>query len=133
MVLVACVFLVAPQPAPAPASTPQSPAPLSCAEWQGENNSAYVDFVKNTEAPQWTYADYAPRFQAEFFNATQWASLFKASGARYIVPTSKHHEGFTMWPSATSFNWNAMDVGPHRDLIGELGAAVKAAGMTFGV
>lgn len=86
-----------------------------------------------TEAPQWTYADYAPRFQAEFFDPAQWAALFKASGARYVVPTSKHHEGFTNWPSASSFNWNSVDVGPHRDLIGELGAAVKAAGLTFGI
>lgn len=101
--------------------------------WEGEKDPAYVDFVAQTEAPQWTYADYAPRFQAEFWNATQWAELFAASGARYVVPTSKHHEGFTNWPSATSFQWNSVDVGPHRDLIGELGAAVKAAGLTFGV
>ncbi len=102
-------------------------------EWQGSKDPAYSAFVAATEAPQWTYADYAPRFQAEFFNASQWASLFKASGARYIVPTSKHHEGFTNWPSATSFNWNSVDVGPHRDLIGELATAVKAAGLTFGI
>ncbi len=101
--------------------------------WKGLNDSSYVDFVKATEAPQWTYADYAPRFQAEFFDAAQWAALFKASGARYVVPTAKHHEGFTNWPSATSFNWNSVDVGPHRDLIGELSAAVKAENLTFGV
>lgn len=33
--------------------------------------------------------------------------------------TSKHHEGYTLWPSKTAFSWNAMDVGPHRDLVGE--------------
>lgn len=50
-----------------------------------------------------------------------------ASGAlyRYVVFTAKHHEGFTNWPSSTSFNWNSMDVGPHRDLVGDLVAAVK--------
>ena len=37
---------------------------------------------------------------------------------RYIVLTSKHVEGFTNWPSKVSFNWNAMDVGPKRDLVG---------------
>ena len=101
--------------------------------WKAANDSSYADFVAATEAPQWTYADYAPRFQAELFVPTQWAALFKASGARYVVPTSKHHEGFANWPSADAFNWNSVDVGPHRDLIGELGAAVKAAGLTFGV
>lgn len=37
---------------------------------------------------------------------------------RYIVLTSKHHEGFTNWPSSVSFNWNSMEVGPKRDLVG---------------
>ena len=38
---------------------------------------------------------------------------------RYVVLTSKHHEGFTNWPSKVSFNWNSMDVGPKRDLVGK--------------
>ena len=38
---------------------------------------------------------------------------------RYIVFTSKHHEGFTNWPSKYSFNWNAMSVGPNKDLVGK--------------
>lgn len=37
---------------------------------------------------------------------------------RYIVFTSKHHEGFCNWPSKASFNWNSMDVGPKRDIVG---------------
>jgi len=37
---------------------------------------------------------------------------------RYVVLTSKHCEGFTNWPSSVSWNWNAMDVGPKRDLVG---------------
>jgi len=43
------------------------------------------------------------------------AELFKNSGAKYIVLTSKHHEGFALWPSPQSWNWNAMDEGPLRD------------------
>ncbi|CAG2177506.1 unnamed protein product, partial [Oppiella nova] len=67
--------------------------------------------------PGFTYADFASQFTAEWYDPDKWAEIFKASGAKYIVLTSKHHEGYTMWPSTTSFNWNAMDVGPKRDLL----------------
>jgi alpha-L-fucosidase len=53
---------------------------------------------------------FADMFHAELFNATQWLEIIKASGAQYVVPTSKHHEGFCLWPTDTSWNWNAYDV-----------------------
>jgi alpha-L-fucosidase len=61
-----------------------------------------------------------------------WAQIFKKSGAKYVVLTSKHHEGYTLWPSAQSWNWNSMDVGPHRDLCGDLSQAVKKQGLHMG-
>ena len=64
----------------------------------------------------------------EFFNATQWVELFLKAGAKYSVLTSKHHEGYTLWPSKRSFSWNSMDVGPKRDIVGEFAHAVKATG-----
>ena len=67
-----------------------------------------------------TYADFAKDFTADFFNASLMADIVHASGARYFVITSKHHEGFTMWPSKTSFNWNSVDVGPKLDILGLL-------------
>jgi alpha-L-fucosidase len=78
----------------------------------------YVDFMTKNYPPGFTYADFAPKFTAEFYEPDKWAEIFKASGAKYVVLTSKHHEGFTLWPSKVSFNWNAMDVGPKRDLLG---------------
>ena len=71
-------------------------------------------------------------FKAELFNSTAWADLFRRAGARYTIPTSKHHEGFAMWPSAQSWNWNAVDIGPHRDLLGEIMSATRAAGLHAG-
>jgi len=41
------------------------------------------------------------------------------------VLTTKHHEGFTNWESPVSWNWNSLDTGPHRDLVGELGEALR--------
>jgi alpha-L-fucosidase len=78
------------------------------------------------------YQDFAPMFKAEHFDPAQWAELFKKAGARYVVLTSKHHEGFTLWPSPQSWNWNSMDIGPHRDICGDLSSAVKDAGLHMG-
>lgn len=84
--------------------------------------------------PGFTYQDFARDFTAEHFDASYWANLFAKSGAKYVVLTSKHHEGYTMWPSKYSFSWNAQDVGPHRDLLGELAEAIRSeTHMHFGV
>ncbi|KAJ0062895.1 hypothetical protein NL108_008201, partial [Boleophthalmus pectinirostris] len=87
---------------------------------------AYVDFMKKNYPPDFTYQDFAPLFTAEFFDANEWTDIFSASGAKYIVLTTKHHEGFTLWGSKNSWNWNAVDVGPKRDLVDELSTAVRA-------
>lgn len=78
------------------------------------------------------YQDFARDFKAENFVPGDWADILAASGAKYVVLTSKHHEGFTLWPSAQSWNWNSLDVGPHKDLAGELSKAVKAKGLHMG-
>ena len=51
--------------------------------------------------------------------------LFFFPTFRYVVLTSKHLEGFTNWPSKASWNWNAVDTGPHRDLVGDLASAIR--------
>ncbi len=84
--------------------------------------------------PNFSYADFAHRFRAEFFEPDRWAQLFSAAGARYVVLTTKHHEGFCNWHSPTSWQWNSVDVGPRRDLVGDLAKAVrKQPNLRFGV
>lgn len=90
-------------------------------------------YMASTYSVDFRYQDFAPMFKAEFFNPNEWASLFKESGAKYVVLTSKHHEGYTLWGSKHSWNWNSEDVGPHRDLVGEVAAAVREKGLKFGV
>mgnify|MGYP005848324097 CR=1 FL=1 len=110
------------------------------AEWywnklQNKNsavNSHFRRFHDKTYGSDFRYQGFAPMFKAELFDPDQWAELFRMSGARYVVLTSKHHEGFTLWPSAQSWNWNSVDIGPHRDLCGELTTAVKAKGLHMG-
>jgi alpha-L-fucosidase len=78
------------------------------------------------------YKDFIPLFKAEKFDPDQWATLFRKAGARYVVPTAEHHDGFAMYDSALT-KWDAADMGPKRDLIGDLAKAVRKQGMKFGV
>nr|CAD7396349.1 unnamed protein product [Timema poppensis] len=99
-----------------------------------ENVSKYVEFMDKNYPPGYTYQNFARDFTAEFYNPDDWAELFQSSGAKYVVLTSKHHEGYTLWPSAVSFSWNSMDVGPHRDLLGELASSIRSkTDLKFGV
>lgn len=78
------------------------------------------------------YKDFIPMFRAENFDAKAWAELFKKAGARYVIPTAEHHDGFAMYDSELT-EWNAMKMGPRRDIIGELSVAVRNEGLKFGV
>jgi alpha-L-fucosidase len=78
------------------------------------------------------YKDFIPLFKAEKFDATEWAALFKEAGAKYIVPVAEHHDGFAMYDSAHN-PWNAVKMGPKKDIIALLKAAVEKEGLVFGL
>ena len=78
------------------------------------------------------YRSLAKYFKAELFDAKFWAQTFKSSGAKYVVLTSKHHDGYTLWPSKYSENWNAVAVGPGFDILKNLSHAVKSEGLKMG-
>jgi alpha-L-fucosidase len=96
-------------------------------------DSLRANFQKEVYGEDFTYRDYAPLFKAELFDATEWADLFKRSGARYIVLVSKHHDGYCMWPSKYAPHWNTVQVGPKKDIVGELTDAVRGAGLKMGL
>ena len=77
------------------------------------------------------YDEFIPQFKAENYEPESWAKLFKKAGARYVVLTAKHGEEFAMWPSKYTPR-NAMDMGPHRDLAGDLNKAVRAEDLKMG-
>ncbi len=78
------------------------------------------------------YKDFIPMFKAEQFDAEQWAALFEASGARYVIPVAEHHDGFAMYDSELN-EWNAVKMGPKRDILGELKGAIEKHQLTFGL
>ncbi len=73
------------------------------------------------------YDDFIPRFRAERFDPDAWVRLFAEAGARYFVLTAKHHDGFSLWCSATTQR-DACAMGPRRDLVGDLVAAARRHG-----
>jgi alpha-L-fucosidase len=81
---------------------------------------------------QFGYKDFIPLFKAERFDANQWAELFAIAGARFVVPVAEHHDGFAMYETALN-RWNAANMGPKRDIIGELAQATRRHGMVFGL
>ena len=79
------------------------------------------------------YDDFLNMWQAERWDPADWAKLFRAAGADYVIPVTKHHDGVTLWDAPGSGDRNTVARGPRRDLIRPLADAVRAEGMRFGV
>jgi alpha-L-fucosidase len=77
------------------------------------------------------YDEFIPMFKAENYDPASWAALFEQAGARYVVLTAKHGDEFALWPSKYTGR-NAMDMGPHRDLAGDLTREVRSVGLKMG-
>jgi alpha-L-fucosidase len=77
------------------------------------------------------YKDFIPMFTADKFNPDEWADLFKQSGAKYVVPVAEHHDGFQMYRSDFS-RWNVFEMGPKRDVLGELEEACNKRDIVTG-
>lgn len=106
------------------------------AEWYGNT-------VRITGSPTWryhqetfgtgtSYEDLADLWQADSFDAEDFVDSLVDAGAQYIIPTSKHHEGFCLWDTDTT-GFNSVARGPRRDLITELHDATRRAGARFGL
>jgi alpha-L-fucosidase len=124
-------------------SVPSWGAPKDYAEWYWNRmadkkpNNPWWQFHQANYGKDFDYSQFAPMFRAELFNPDQWADIFARSGAKYIVPTSKHHEGFCIWPNEHANKvwnrpWNSVVTGPKRDLLGDLGEAVRKRGLKYG-
>ena len=96
------------------------------------NGSPTMKYHFEKYGKQFEYYKFAELWKAEKWDPSGWAELFKKAGARYVIPTTKHHEGFCLWPSKYT-DFHVVNTGPDRDLIGDLSKAVREKEMKFGV
>src|SRR5947207_1591499 len=133
-----------------PAYAPVIPGKLAYAEWywHAMTNGRYDPKANDLEKGTWAfhqklygtdfvYQNFASQFKAELFDPDHWADVLAGSGAKYVVLTSKHHEGFALWPSKEASAtwgrpWNAVEIGPKRDVLGDLSDAVRRKGLRMG-
>jgi len=96
-------------------------------------NSTYLHHKEKWgDQKNFGYKDFIPMFKGENFDATEWLRIFKDAGAKYVIPVAEHHDGFAMYDSKHT-RWNSVDMGPKRDVVGELFAAGRKEGMKMGV
>jgi len=95
-----------------------------------EHYYAYLEERYGEKPPEFGYKDIIPEFKAEQWDPDAWADLFEEVGAKYVVMTAEHHDGWANWDSDLT-PWNAVDMGPKRDLVGDLGRALRERGIKY--
>src|SRR6516162_8514763 len=113
------------------------------AEWYWNSlnkgpSSSTRKFHDRVFGPDFPYFDFAPMFKCELYDPDHWADVFQRSGAKYVALTSKHHEGFTLWKNEDANRtwgrpWNAVDIGPKRDIALDLMEAGRRRGLHMGI
>ncbi|TNJ46055.1 alpha-L-fucosidase [Tamlana fucoidanivorans] len=104
--------------------------PRKMYSYEKEKYQKVKDYHRKTYGPikDFGYKDFIPLFKCENFDAEEWAELYKKAGAKFAGPVAEHHDGFSMWGSKVN-RWNAVDMGPKRDIAGELVKAIRKRDM----
>ena len=97
-----------------------------------DTSSPVYEHHKETygDTTEFEYHEFLPDFTAENWDPHRWAKLFKEAGARYVVLTAEHHDGFPLWDCQYT-TYDAVNRGPERNLVGELANAVRKQQMKF--
>jgi alpha-L-fucosidase len=90
-----------------------------------------IGWSRGAETPIAVYDNLYKQFNPTNFNADEWVGIAKAAGMKYIVLTTKHHDGFCLWDTKLT-DYNIMHTPFHRDVVKELAAACKKQGIEFG-
>ena len=110
--------------------------PENSNEWYSRNMyiegmPAYEHHIKTYgRQKDFGYKDFIPMFTGEGFDPSAWIRLFKEAGAKYVLPVAEHHDGFQMYRSSIS-HFNSWEMGPHRDILGEIKTAAEKEGLVF--
>ncbi|WP_111708591.1 alpha-L-fucosidase [Lutibacter citreus] len=117
------------------------------AEWYGRwmysqkdqssrNNQGLATHLHHNETygppGKFGYKDFIPMFTAEKFDAKEWITICKEGGARYFTALAVFHDAFCMWDSPST-EWDSVEMGPKRDIVGELAMESRKQGLKFGV
>ena len=98
-----------------------------------QGNAQYKDHLEHYGHPSTNgYKDIVPLWRAEKWDPDRLMTLYKRAGARYFVSMGSHHDNFFLWNSKLH-RWNAVQMGPHRDVVGEWQRAARKQGLRFGV
>lgn len=103
---------------------------IPAGEWNGDTD--HGEWIMHTaEIPVPEYEGLASQFNPVAFNADEWVRLAKSAGMRYVVVTTKHHDGFALFDSAAS-DYDIMNTPFKRDVMGELAGACRRHGLDIG-
>ena len=103
---------------------------IPAGEWNGQTN--YGEWIRNNaQIPLEEYNKFLDQFNPQEFDAGEWVRIAKNAGMKYIIITSKHHDGFALWNSEIS-DFDVMATPFQRDILKELAEACKDAGIKLG-
>lgn len=107
---------------------------LLAGEYRGQSSSSYAEWIQSKlQIPNAEYEKLATIFKPIYFDADEIVALAKEAGMKYLVITTKHHDGFAMYHSKVD-TYNVYDATPFkRDIIAELAQACQKAGLKFGI
>jgi alpha-L-fucosidase len=101
-------------------------------EWKGQRTEKIGEWImKNLRIPIADYETLVPQFNPVKFDAREWVRIAKDAGMKYIVITSKHHDGFALFDSKVS-GYDVMASPFKRDILKELADASREAGIKLG-
>jgi len=140
-IFVVTLFLKTAVAMESPAFPPADPAAMQ--RWQSNRFGMFIHWgpvsltgkeigwSRGAETPIAVYDNLYKEFNPTNFDADAWVSIAKAAGMKYIVLTTKHHDGFCLWDTKLT-DYNIMHTPFHRDVVKELAAACKKQGIAFG-